>query len=242
MSLIKKGAKILIFIDTEFTDFIDCELISIALVSEDGLHEFYAERTDYPDAWCSDFVREAVLPLLGRIPGVACTRTELTARLWAWFATLPGNVQIACDSLHDRDLLYDALDTGLPGNLDRPIFDLRTLMDATVFHDSVCRYHEQPRQPWHHSLHDARAHRAGLLAWKQRSAKITATGTGYRADLGDSQHIEADEIRELAGKLHKAGVSVDSAHCADWREGDIAPGAGAAIALKVELRKLEGAK
>jgi len=36
----------LIFLDTEFTDFIDCELISIGMVSEDGQHAFYAEVLD----------------------------------------------------------------------------------------------------------------------------------------------------------------------------------------------------
>ena len=50
-----------IFADTEFTDFIDCDLISIALVAEDG-HEFYAERTDFDHHACSAFVREAILP------------------------------------------------------------------------------------------------------------------------------------------------------------------------------------
>ena len=51
----------LIFLDTEFTAFMRPDLISIALVSEDG-REFYAERTDYRQADCSDFVRATVLP------------------------------------------------------------------------------------------------------------------------------------------------------------------------------------
>lgn len=155
----------ILFLDTEFTDFIDCELISIGMVSEDGLHEFYAERTDYPDVWCNEFVREAVLPHLGRFPGAACTRYELTRRLWAWFATLPHQVQIASDSVHDQDLLWDAFGEGLPANLDKSIYDLRALIDTTVFNDAVCRYHSQPNQPWHHALYDARAHRAGWMAW-----------------------------------------------------------------------------
>ncbi len=41
----------LIFLDTEFTDFIDCDLISIGMVSEDGRHFFYAEREDYQRDW-----------------------------------------------------------------------------------------------------------------------------------------------------------------------------------------------
>ena len=36
----------LVFLDTEFTDFAKPDLISLALVAEDG-REFYAECTDY---------------------------------------------------------------------------------------------------------------------------------------------------------------------------------------------------
>jgi len=159
----------LIFLDTEFTDFIDCELISIGMVSEDGTHEFYAERTDYPDDWCSDFVREAVLPQLGKIPGVGCIREELRQRLWDWFSTLPPHVQIATESAHDRDLLWDAVHEGLPSNLNTSVFDLRPLIDTTAFNDAVYRYHEQPGCSWHHALHDARGHRMGWLAWRKIS-------------------------------------------------------------------------
>lgn len=59
-----------IFIDTEFTDFIDIHLISMGLVSEGG-EEFYAE-VPYPDVACSPFVREVVIPLLGTIPHSSC--------------------------------------------------------------------------------------------------------------------------------------------------------------------------
>lgn len=158
----------LIFLDCEFTDFLDCELISIGLVSEDGKHEFYAERTDYTDSWCNNFVREAVLPLLGQFSGAACTRIELTTRIWEWFSTLPRHVQLASDSAHDRDLLWDAFNEGLPSNLDKSVFDLRPLIDTTIFNDAVCRYHEQPGQPWHHALYDARAHRVGWMAWMDK--------------------------------------------------------------------------
>jgi len=157
----------LIFLDCEFTDFIDCDLVSIGMVSEDGQYEFYAERTDYTDSWCNNFVREAVLPFLGKYPGAACTRIELKKRLWEWFASLPRHVQLASDSTRDRDLLWDAFGVGLPENLDKSVFDLRSLIDTTVFNDAVCRFHAQPNQPWHHALHDARAHRVGWLAWME---------------------------------------------------------------------------
>lgn len=79
----------LIFLDTEFTDFIDCDLISIGMVTEDGRHLFYAERSDYRRDWENEFVKGAVLPYLGKRPEAICTRDELRLRLWAWFDTLP---------------------------------------------------------------------------------------------------------------------------------------------------------
>ena len=56
----------LIFLDTEFTDFpeSECDLISIGLVDENG-REFYAESTQFRREACSDFVVDVVLPLLG---------------------------------------------------------------------------------------------------------------------------------------------------------------------------------
>ena len=36
-----------LFVDTEFTDLLNCDLISIGAVSEDGKHEFYGERSDF---------------------------------------------------------------------------------------------------------------------------------------------------------------------------------------------------
>jgi hypothetical protein len=65
----------LVFLGAGFTDFVRPDLISIALLSEDG-QEFYAERTNYCHADCSDFVRQTVQPLLGRVPGAACSCAE----------------------------------------------------------------------------------------------------------------------------------------------------------------------
>lgn len=151
----------LLFLDTEFTDFIDCDLISIGMISEDGQHELYLERSDYRADWCSDFVRAAVLPLLGH-SGAAVNRAELTDRLTAWFATLPEAVTIACDSFTDWELLHDALDHHRPANL-KGRYDLRDAEATPVFQEAAAKYHAQGH-PWHHALHDAYANRYGWLA------------------------------------------------------------------------------
>lgn len=78
-----------VFLETEFTNFAKPDLISLALVAEDG-RDFYAERTDYPENECIAFVRETVSPWLGRVPGAACTSNELADRVQAWFACITG--------------------------------------------------------------------------------------------------------------------------------------------------------
>lgn len=159
----------LIFLDTEYTDALSCDLISIGMVSEDGQHELYLERSDYQVAWCNSFVHAAVLPQLG-CAGSPLDRQQLSARLVAWFATLPRSVTIACDSFTDWELLLDAMDDVRPANLAGR-YDLRGHIDSSVFHHAVVRYHERSG-PWHHALHDARAHRHGWLAWQdERKAR-----------------------------------------------------------------------
>lgn len=160
----------LLFLDTEYTDPLNIDLISLGLVSEDGKHEFYCERTDFQESWCNTFVRTAVLPRTGQRPDLQTDRAGLRARLATWFATLPRSVTIACDSYTDWALVLDALDGKRPSNLvDR--FDLRALIDNPTFHQAVCRYHELGERPWHHALHDARAHRMGWLAWMAKKAQ-----------------------------------------------------------------------
>lgn len=161
-------ADMLLFLDTEFTDFIDIDLISIGLVSEDGRAAFYAERNDYRQDAVSDFVREAVLPHLGQQPENTCSREELTRRLYEWLRGFSGTVQIACDSTHDRDLLWDALQDGVPSNLDPTVLKLAWQAEERVFNEAVCKYYDQPGRPRHHALQDAQALRLGWLALNAR--------------------------------------------------------------------------
>ena len=161
----------LIFVDTEFTDFVQLDLISIGLVAEDG-REFYAERTDYRREDCSDFVRSVVLPLLGRVAGAACSRTELTSRLRAWFEALPERATLVFDYFSDWELLSDAF---LGDDFDAPPSNVgdKLLLVEEIAGDPV--YQRALNQnftrdfPRHHALADARAMMAGHCAWSQAS-------------------------------------------------------------------------
>lgn len=98
----------LVFLDTEFTDFIRPDLISIELVAEDG-REFYAARNDYRREDCNDFVVSDVLPLLHRVPNARCSEAHLTFRLHEWFKSLGEPVTLVFDYSTDWELLADAL-------------------------------------------------------------------------------------------------------------------------------------
>lgn len=146
-----------IFIDTEFTDFLDLHLISIGLVSGAG-EEFYAE-VPFPDASCSAFVREAVIPLLGRIPGAAMSRDGLCQTLFAWLSTVrPANsdVEICYDYQTDWDLFIDAIDYQVPAWC-RP-----RLIASNI--DEVLKYefYKKHELPQHHALYDAMANLAAF--------------------------------------------------------------------------------
>ncbi len=151
----------LIFLDTEYTCPVSRDLISLGLVSEDGQYVFYGERSDFDVSSCNAFVRSEVLPLLG---SERLALAELRQVLREWFRKLPRRIEIACDSHIDWELLHVVFGRELPSNVVGR-FDLRSLIDSTVFHQAVCRFHDVAGQPWHHSLHDARAHRAGWMAW-----------------------------------------------------------------------------
>ena len=164
----------LVFLDTEFTAFVRPDLISIGLVAEDG-REFYAERTDYDPKRCSDFVRETVLPLLGRVPGAACANTELTERVRAWVKELPEPATIVYDFAADWHLLAVAL-LGRPHSKPPGDFAKQLYLDShTIAHPIFERALNDtytPDWPPHHALADARGLMAGYRAWDQYMEKI----------------------------------------------------------------------
>lgn len=157
----------LVFLDTEFTDFTSPDLISLALVAEDG-REFYAELDDYQRGNCNDFVRKNVVPLLNRVPGATCNRAELTRRLRAWFDSLPEKTTIIYDFAGDWQLLSKAMFSQQqlpPINFGEPLhLDSHTITHP-VFEQALNFTYTQDWPP-HHALADARALMAGYRAWR----------------------------------------------------------------------------
>lgn len=160
----------LIFIDTEFTGLKTKTpfLLSIGMVSGDGLHEFYAEIPE-GDGWtrsdCEDFTLDEVLPLMwGGSHEVSAK--ELPDRIRAWFESLPGTHRIASDNQVDVRFLNQVLGSAWPENLDHQWIHIGTMVGSPAYKKAVDAFlkAEKDRHA-HHALIDARANRVGWLEW-----------------------------------------------------------------------------
>lgn len=154
----------LLFLDTEFTNYTHPDLISIGIAAVAG-SDFYAERTDYRREDCTDFVRDEIIPLLGKTPGAACMSVELASRLHEWFDALPEPATIYYDYETDWQLLQAAFAGDLPPNVGA-----HQLVDHKIFRHSAYRLGEvlvySAAWPPHYALADAQALREGYLRWQ----------------------------------------------------------------------------
>jgi len=118
----------LLFVDTEFADVGAQELVSLALVSETGDLEFYAERDPLPSA-PTEFVRSVVYPLLNRGER-ALTDEQFTRELKAFLARVIAAsgrdpISVAYDFRGDIHLVDHVLDGFTsPPAMTRPDFEV----------------------------------------------------------------------------------------------------------------------
>ncbi|GJG94339.1 3'-5' exoribonuclease [Cupriavidus pauculus] len=139
------------FVDTEFTDFQAPEVLSIAIVGESGI-EFYGERSDYSEAYCSDFVRAVVVPQLGQFKDRAMTLERLREELRDWVADIPTSSKpVLCyDHTVDVEMLRILLGGQLPTG-----WALENISGQLNAARRVAYFLKHGGE--HHALHDARA-------------------------------------------------------------------------------------
>lgn len=141
-----------VYIDTEFTDFTDPQLISIGMAAESG-ETFYAELP-YDLTRCSPFVRDVVIPLLDNTPESRVSPDDLYIQLSNWLRLVrPGNetIEICFDYQTDWDLFASVFDHRVP------VWCKSRLVARNI--NELLRYdfHKKHQLPEHHALNDARA-------------------------------------------------------------------------------------
>jgi 3' exoribonuclease, RNase T-like len=161
----------LLFIDTEWADVLANELVSLALVSDCGRFEFYAERDPLPGE-STDFVREVIYPLLDR-GEYALGDAEFTNRLHEFFGRMqsiakPDRVIVAYDHRNDLDLLGIALEGfNHPETPPRPAFEVQDLAPLGAAYqqavEAVFATNPELQKRRHHALTDARVNRDACL-------------------------------------------------------------------------------
>lgn len=169
----------LLFIDSEFTDFIDIELISLGIVSEDGQHQFYVEISDYDRGKESTFVQENIVPMLNPSK-YGKSKVQAACSLAEWLEELPDQrIIFVADYLPDlqllQDLLYDTevkdkkLEAAMIQNFLRDVLHERGVhmpgMIAKAYKKmSIVINNPERGERVHHALDDAERNRRGFVA------------------------------------------------------------------------------
>lgn len=196
----KSMGSTLAFLDTEFTDLLNPQLLSLGLVTFDAFDEHYVELDLNSDTGTArfmasgDFVRGAVLDLWGLVPGATCTEFEMGRRTGEWLYRLAvkcgTRVAVAFDYSTDYELMeYAIREAGLWDRVREVVIPLNVdaitgsieggLAAESSYVETATRGLKR-----HHSLADALALRAAYIRVKDTAACV-------------SRFVRTDEFRRL---------------------------------------------
>jgi hypothetical protein len=153
-----------LFLDCEWADVLASDLVSLALVSLDLQHVFYAERDPLPvdpTLW----VKTVVYPLLDRGP-TAMSEAVMTRRLREFLASVE-RPRICYDFGADRGLCQYVINGFQTSKPDEPVpADLRWQLFEDM-REPMARWwgsHPKEQARRHHALVDAHALRSACLS------------------------------------------------------------------------------
>lgn len=181
-----------LFLDSEWANDALRELVSLALISENGEHIFYAERDPLP-GMPSSFVRESVYPLLNR-GQAAMTDSAMTLALRSFLEPLG-----ACEVFADAPLDFSMLSrvwNGRDQTPPEPPFRTRLAREGNLMPSVEQHFELNPdqRARRHHALVDAMALRA---AWILENYRLDG-------DVGDATSHDPHYDEWLHAKVRAA--------------------------------------
>jgi hypothetical protein len=221
----------LVFLDTEFTDLGEPNLLSVGMVSEAG-DELYVElELDTDDARdrmrvTSAFVDEVVLPQWSRVPGAACSHREMGRRIGEWLQRLAersGQVELVSDCRLDVELVEGAL--GHAGLLQamNAVSTQRIVAGVDEIGDVGRLYGraERRRLYRHHALADAMALRSAHEPAETIAAEFGGlAGAISRGEQAKREWVRNGEVVPIEGLVQAWGLTVDAIDQAE-RDGEL---------------------
>lgn len=181
----------IVFLDTEFTNFVRPELLSIGMVTLDG-HEHYCEIDLSTEAGqarrkaSSDFVRDEIFDMWGRIPGSSGTEWEIGRRTGEWLLELSERsgtrIEVAFDYEADFELMSQAIrESGLWDQVREIVVPINVgPLTGSPGGEIAAEQHfrELSRRGLrrHHALADAGALRAAYAAVKAVALQMARAG------------------------------------------------------------------
>lgn len=165
-----------LFLDAEWADTLGCELVSLALVSEDGKHRFYAEADPLP-VHPTDFVRVAVYPHLDR--GATALRPRAMTQALRRFLAPLSTPDAISDFPNDLLLFQSVLDGDALEEHERAdLAPLPKVCLTKMIKDDIARRvqadyfsaHPEAAARHHHAAVDAEALRMTWLALTGRTS------------------------------------------------------------------------
>ena len=181
-----------LFLDSEWANDALRELVSLALISEDGEHVFYAERDPLP-GMPSSFVRESVYPLLDR--GEAAMKDSAMTQTLRSFLEPLGDCEIFADAPLDFSMLSRVWN-GREKTPPEPPFRTRLAREGNLM-PSVERYFEL------NAAQGALRHHALVDAMALRSAWIVENYS-FDGDVGDATSHDPHYDDWLQAKVRAA--------------------------------------
>jgi hypothetical protein len=154
-----------LFLDTEWNNDAARELVSLALIHEDGVRRFYAERSPRPEG-VSSFVHTVVYPLL---EGPTFPDQEFGAQLRAFVASFE-RPRVHFDGVIDKGQLARDL-TGFGawgGHVSEWV--LITDLDVLEAQERYFAAHPEAAEKRHHAMMDAEVLRAAFVRTDSLSA------------------------------------------------------------------------
>ena len=192
------------FLDTEFTDLLNPELLSLGLVTLDGLDEHYVELDLCSDTGkarvkaSGDFVRGGVLDMWGLVPGAMGTEWEMGRRTGEWLLSLAAEsgtrVEVAFDYSTDYELMECAIrDSGLWDRVCEVVVPLDVSAITSTIEGELAAeasYRETAGRGLkrHHSLADALALRGSYVQVKDTATRL-------------SRFVHMDDFRRLVAVI-----------------------------------------